>query len=184
MILWTCPFCLRPARTACLGGLSLYDCQHCSHYRIEEEAIHSLFADPLPPREVANIAAYNWQWPVDAPFNAVNIRAIGRLRRESDHHLFFQCLLRVLYNTYEQRLFTLRFDNPMLLGVSGSASPSDLRDLVKHNSFFLPFYRDLGTKIQTFVSDDAVSIMSIPVLVAPGISAAVDLEGFRSNRAA
>jgi len=179
-----CPLCCRPARSARCDNLNFIDCCHCSHYRIDDEAMHGLYADPLPPDQVAAIAFYNWEWPT-CELNAVNVRSMGRFLWQDEHHRFCQCLLRVLHNTYAQRRFLLRLDNPMLLGITASPSPAALRELVTKFGAgrFLPVLKDNGSSIVSFVSDDAVSLMSLPVRVAPGIVHAIDLDGLRGRAA-
>jgi hypothetical protein len=186
----SCPLCGRTARLGLLTELVFVDCRHCSTYLIDEDGWRSLIADPLPPAEVASIASYNWEWSpcygLDkglCSLTAVNVRAMGRLWQKSDHHRFCQVLLRVLHNTHHQRPFVLEFDDPMYLGMTASTKPEDLRDLVVSGSrgHYLPIIEDHGRAIRTYVSDHAMTLMSIPLSIAPGIAHAFNLRALRKQ---
>lgn len=184
----TCPLCGRAARIARVTERFFVDCPHCSTFLITEEGWHSLLNAPLTAREVANVASYNWEWSpcwsLDkglCDLNEVNVRNMGRLWRKDDHHRLFQVLLRVLENTFDQRPFVLEFDDPMYLGMTASASPDDLRQLVVSPgvALFLPVIEDYGRAIRTCVSNEAISIMVLPLQIAPGIARTLNLDALR-----
>jgi len=177
-----CPLCSRPVRTGRGSDFTFIDCRHCSHYRIDAAGMLSLYANRLPPDQVAAIASYNWEWPT-CELNAINVRNMGRFWLQDEHHRFCRVLLPVLYNTYRQEHFTLSFDDPMLLGCTASQSPIALRAFVTGpgRDSYLPIFRDHGHSIETVVTDHAMVLLNIPVTIAPGIAHAINLDALRKR---
>lgn len=189
-VLPTCPLCDRHARIARVTERLFVDCRHCSTYLITDDGWRALMDHPLSPREVANIASYNWEW---SPYwgldkglcdlNEINVRGMGLFWHKSDHHRLFQVLMRVLVNTFRQRPFVLKFDDPMYLGMTASVSPDELRQFVVTPAVahFLPVIEDFGHAIRTCVSNDAMHFMRIPLQIAPGIAHTFNLDALRKR---
>lgn len=185
-----CPLCTRAALVARATECHFIDCLHCSTFLVTDEGRHSLLNDPLPAREVANIASYNWEWSpcwdLDnglCELNEFNVRRMGKHWRKKEHHRFCQVLLRVLYNTYRRKRFMLEFDDPMYLGMTASVSPDELREFVLSagRSYYLPVIEDHGRAIRTCISEESMALLSIHLQVAPGISRAFNLDASRKR---
>ena len=125
-----CPLCSRKVRWGDCGKLLFVDCDYCSHYYIHPGAATSAYVFPLAEERLAHLADRNWEWG-PLTYTEANLLALPAPPRNDDFDCAVRRLLHVIANSHEQRSFYLRFDDPMLMGISSSVSPAELRRLIQ-----------------------------------------------------
>ena len=174
-----CPLCGRLALTARLASPTVVKCRHCSRYSISDETRLGLLVNSPTPEEVANIACYFWAWP-GGELTLANIRGLGKRPYDAENGHAWRALILVLHNTFVRGLCFLEFDDPMLLGCTGSPDAGSLRSLVLAAvaSHLLIILEDKGTSIRALLTDDAMHVIGLSLTIGSGLLDAFDEEAY------